>query len=180
MIEALAARPSYAGGTAAADGLAQSASTTGATAQDAAARARAALRQLAAVILAGERLAEAPGALTAVARLASQTGASLAWIPRRAGERGAIEAGALHPAARRPACHRRGGERRGRKGLGARRLPPRPGRDTVRILTAAAVGELPALLVAGVDLMTCPTRPRHWRPWRPPGSWSVSSCGSAP
>src|SRR6201999_3530166 len=55
----------------------------------------AALRQSGAVILAGERLAEVPGALSAAVRLAEQTGASLAWIPRRAGERGAIEAGAL-------------------------------------------------------------------------------------
>jgi NADH-quinone oxidoreductase subunit G len=54
-----------------------------------------ALSQPGAVILAGERLAEVPGALAAAARLASQTGAELAWIPRRAGERGAIDAGAL-------------------------------------------------------------------------------------
>ena len=47
------------------------------------------------MILAGERLAEVPGALSAAARLAQATGARLAWVPRRAGERGAIEAGAL-------------------------------------------------------------------------------------
>ena len=58
-------------------------------------RAAHALRQPGAVILAGERLAEVPGALSAAARLAQATGARLAWIPRRAGERGAIEAGAL-------------------------------------------------------------------------------------
>ena len=57
--------------------------------------AAAALRQSGSVILAGERLAEVPGALTAAAALAEATGAQLAWIPRRAGERGAIEAGAL-------------------------------------------------------------------------------------
>ncbi len=59
------------------------------------AAAAAALRKPGAVILVGERLAEVPGALSAAARLAAQTGARLAWIPRRAGERGAIEAGAL-------------------------------------------------------------------------------------
>src|SRR5205807_1242222 len=37
-----------------------------------------------AVILAGERLAETPGALSALARLTSASGASLAWVPRRA------------------------------------------------------------------------------------------------
>ena len=57
--------------------------------------AASALSQPGAVILAGERLAEVPGALTAAVRLAQCSGARLAWIPRRAGERGAIEAGAL-------------------------------------------------------------------------------------
>jgi NADH-quinone oxidoreductase subunit G len=47
------------------------------------------------VILVGERAAESAGALSAVAALADSTGAKLAWIPRRAGERGAIEAGAI-------------------------------------------------------------------------------------
>ena len=62
---------------------------------DAFAAARTALREPGAVILVGERLASVPGALTAAADLASATGARLAWIPRRAGERGALEAGAL-------------------------------------------------------------------------------------
>ena len=43
----------------------------------------------------GERLATVPGGLSAAARLADATGARLAWVPRRAGERGALEAGAL-------------------------------------------------------------------------------------
>ena len=47
------------------------------------------------VVLVGERLATVPGALTAAAALAESAGAKLAWIPRRAGERGALEAGAL-------------------------------------------------------------------------------------
>src|SRR5690606_5726093 len=53
------------------------------------------LRSPGAVIMAGERLAGSPGALSAVLRLAEATGAELAWVPRRAGERGALEAGAL-------------------------------------------------------------------------------------
>ena len=36
-----------------------------------------------------------PGALSAAARLADATGARLGWVPRRAGERGALDAGAL-------------------------------------------------------------------------------------
>ena len=47
------------------------------------------------IILVGERAAQAPGALEAAVALAQATGARLAWVPRRAGERGALEAGAL-------------------------------------------------------------------------------------
>ncbi|NUQ32193.1 MAG: NADH-quinone oxidoreductase subunit G, partial [Dermatophilaceae bacterium] len=47
------------------------------------------------IVLVGERLATSPGALRAAADLAAATGARLAWVPRRAGERGALEAGAL-------------------------------------------------------------------------------------
>ncbi|MGA8246742.1 MAG: NADH-quinone oxidoreductase subunit G, partial [Nocardioides sp.] len=47
------------------------------------------------VILVGERMATVPGALTAVARLAHTSGAKLAWVPRRAGDRGAVETGCL-------------------------------------------------------------------------------------
>src|SRR5690242_18215095 len=105
-----------------------------------------------AVILAGERLAEVPGALAAVARLAVASGARLAWIPRRAGERGAIEAGALpgllpigrpvtDAAARTEVA----------RAWGKSSLPATPGRDTAAMLAAAVAGELGALVVAGVD-----------------------------
>jgi len=47
------------------------------------------------IILVGERAAQTPGALKAVADLAQATGARLAWIPRRAGDRGALDAGLL-------------------------------------------------------------------------------------
>ena len=47
------------------------------------------------VILVGERASESAGALSAVVFLADRTGAKVAWIPRRAGERGALEAGAI-------------------------------------------------------------------------------------
>ena len=48
---------------------------------------RQALAQPGAVIMVGERAACAPGTLSAVAALADSTGAALAWVPRRAGER---------------------------------------------------------------------------------------------
>ena len=53
------------------------------------------LREAGAVILVGERAAHTPGLLTAVAALARATGARCAWIPRRAGERGALDSGAM-------------------------------------------------------------------------------------
>ncbi|MDX6199773.1 MAG: NADH-quinone oxidoreductase subunit [Actinomycetota bacterium] len=81
------------------------------------------------VILIGERLATVPGALSAAAAVAAGTGAKLAWIPRRAGERGAVDAGCL---------------------------PRDGGRDLTAILTAARDGELDALVVGGVDPADCP------------------------
>ncbi|MFZ2502962.1 MAG: NADH-quinone oxidoreductase subunit G, partial [Nocardioides sp.] len=47
------------------------------------------------VLLLGERLATAPGAFAAATELAAATGARLAWVPRRAGDRGALETGCL-------------------------------------------------------------------------------------
>ncbi|MBV9832001.1 MAG: NADH-quinone oxidoreductase subunit G, partial [Marmoricola sp.] len=47
------------------------------------------------VIMVGERAASTPGTLAAVSRLAARTGARVAWVPRRAGDRGAVETGAL-------------------------------------------------------------------------------------
>jgi NADH-quinone oxidoreductase subunit G len=105
-----------------------------------------------AVILVGERLAEVPGALAAAARLADASGAKLAWIPRRAGERGAVEAGAmpgLLPIGRWV------GDPRARAEVALAwnkaTLPSTPGRSTSALLAAAANGELGALVIAGVD-----------------------------
>jgi NADH-quinone oxidoreductase subunit G len=47
------------------------------------------------VIMVGERAAATAGLLSAVAALATKTGARIAWVPRRAGERGALEVGAI-------------------------------------------------------------------------------------
>ncbi|MGZ4593099.1 MAG: NADH-quinone oxidoreductase subunit G, partial [Actinomycetes bacterium] len=64
------------------------------------------------VILVGERLAAVPGALSGVTALAEASGARIAWVPRRAGERGALEAGALPGllAGGRPVADAPGGE----------------------------------------------------------------------
>src|SRR3954466_1337429 len=47
------------------------------------------------IIIVGERLANVAGGYSAALRLALDTGAQLAWIPRRAGDRAALEAGCL-------------------------------------------------------------------------------------
>jgi len=111
-----------------------------------------ALAQPGAVILVGERLAEVPGALTAAAALAELTGARLAWMPRRAGERGAIEAGALPvllPGGRLVTDDAARADVARAWGVGS--LPGEPGRDTGQILDAVAAGEIEALVVGGVD-----------------------------
>lgn len=121
------------------------------------AKAAEALRSEGAVIVVGERLAAVPGALTAAVRTASATGAQLVWIPRRAGERGAIEAGAvpsLLPGGRPATDPRARDEVAGAWGVAE--LPHRYGRDTGQIVEAAATGELSALLVAGVEVADLP------------------------
>jgi NADH-quinone oxidoreductase subunit G len=112
----------------------------------------AALREPGAVVLVGERAGVVPGTLTAALALADATGARLAWVPRRAGDRGAVEVGALpnllpggrpveDPEARVDMA----------AVWGVASLPETPGRDGDAIVAAAAAGELGALLVGGVD-----------------------------
>ncbi len=77
-----------------------------------------------AIVLVGERLASVAGGFSAVARLAERTGARVGWVPRRAGERGALDAGLL----------------------------PEPGaRDLPEILDAAYEGAIDGLVVGGID-----------------------------
>ena len=109
------------------------------------------------VILVGERMASVPGALSAVAALAGTTGARLAWVPRRAGDRGALETGCLprllpggrpveDPTARVDLA----------AAWGVSALPTRRGRNTGAIIAGAASGALRALVVGGVELDDLP------------------------
>lgn len=104
------------------------------------------------VILVGERAAESAGALSAVAALSDSTGAKIAWIPRRAGERGALEAGAignLLPGGRPVA------DAAARVDIAALwntdSLPTEVGRSTSQIIDAVNSGDIGALVVGGVD-----------------------------
>jgi len=109
------------------------------------------LTEQGAVILVGERAAQTPGLLTAVGELADATGAALAWVPRRAGERGALAAGALPtllPGGRPVSDDAARAEVE--KAWGAT-LPTTAGRDSAGIVEAAAIGELGGLLIGGVD-----------------------------
>ncbi len=104
------------------------------------------------VILVGERAAASSGALSAALALSKATGARLAWVPRRAGDRGAVEAGCLpnllpggrpvsDAAARIDTATT----------WGVHSLPSLVGRDADEMLVSAGDRELAALVVAGVD-----------------------------
>lgn len=112
------------------------------------------LRQPGAVILLGERLSEVAGGFAAAVRLAEATGACLAWVPRRAGDRGAVEAGALpgllpggrpvaDPAARQEV-----------ESVWGASIPASDGRDAASLLDPGQTTA--ALLVGGVELSDLP------------------------
>ena len=138
----------------------------------------AALREPGAVLLVGERLAAVPGALSAAAALSAATGAALGWVPRRAGERGALDAGAvagLLPGGRSISDPQARIDVAGVWGVSPDELPRYPGRrDTAAIchavtpsspasnLPVQATGdeETPAtaLVIAGVEPADDPAR----------------------
>jgi len=106
------------------------------------------------VILLGERAAQVPGTITAARALAARTGARLAWVPRRAGERGALEAGALpgvlpwgrplaDPAARAQVAAAWGVE--------PDALPTEPGLDLAGLLAAVTADVADAAAAAAAD-----------------------------
>ncbi|HZM84071.1 MAG TPA: NADH-quinone oxidoreductase subunit G [Candidatus Limnocylindrales bacterium] len=106
------------------------------------------------LVIVGERLASVPGGLSGAAALASRYQGKIAWVPRRAGDRGAVDAGCLPnllPGGRHVADAAARADFDAAWGLQAGHLPSAPGRGTDAILAAAAGGKLGALVVAGVD-----------------------------
>ena len=102
------------------------------------------------VVLVGERAVETPGALSAVAKIITTSGAKLGWIPRRAGEMGALSAGAvpnLLPG-NRPLDNASA-----RVDIatvwGSESLPTSTGMSTIEIINS----DLQAVVVGGVDPM---------------------------
>lgn len=107
------------------------------------------------IVLVGERAATRPGTLSAIASLDSRV--RVAWVPRRAGEIGAIEAGLLPqllPGGRLV------DDAEARVDIaaawGVDNLPTKPGLDTAGMLAAARAGKLSALVVSGVELADMP------------------------
>ncbi len=104
------------------------------------------------LILVGERLAAVPGALSAALTLATTTGAKLAWVPRRAGDRGALETGCLPnllPGGRPVADP--GARVDLAAAWGVASIPDTEGLDADGIVAALRDGDLEALVVGGVD-----------------------------
>ena len=105
------------------------------------------------VILLGERASESAGLISAAVALSAKSGAKLAWIPRRAGERGALDAGALGtllPGGRPVADSAARVDIAAAWGIDS--LPTNPGRSTSQIIASLAADELDAVVVGGVDL----------------------------
>lgn len=129
-----------------------------------------ALRAPGAVILVGERLAATRGGYSALLRAVAATGARLAWVPRRAGERGGVEAGTLpnllpggrpvaDAAARVDVATVWGVAATDDRPTG---LPATAGRDVGEMLDALSVGQLAGALVGGLELDDLPD-PAHAR-----------------
>ncbi|ORI18580.1 NADH-quinone oxidoreductase subunit G [Rhodococcus sp. 1168] len=114
-------------------------------------------RRAGAVVIVGERLACTPGGLSAALRFAKSTGAKLAWIPRRAGDRGAIEAGAMPnvlPGGRPVIDQRARTEMADMWGVSG--LPDVAGLGTSELLDAVSTRSLRALVIGGVELADLP------------------------
>ena len=106
------------------------------------------------IVLVGERAASVPGLLSAVVKLANEHNARFAWVPRRAGDRGAVDAGLLPgllPGGRSLVDDASRAEIAAVWGVDVAELPRRVGRDFNGIVAAAIDGEIQGLLITGVD-----------------------------
>ena len=113
--------------------------------------------------------------------LAAATGARVAWVPRRAGERGAVEAGALPnllPGGRGVADAAARAEVAAVWGWPTAALGPGP-RHRPASSPPSATGGCPACSSAASTPPTCPTRRSPRRRSPRPASWSAWRCSRA-
>lgn len=109
------------------------------------------------IVLVGERAATSTGLFSAVITLVKNASARFAWIPRRAGDRGAVEAGllpALLPGGKLVSDAADRAEVAAEWGVA--QLPSEPGLDQIEMITAALNGNLDAFVIGGVDLFDVP------------------------
>lgn len=110
-----------------------------------------------AIIIVGERLAESSGSYSAALRLAQATGARLAWIPRRAGERAGVELGALPtllPGGRPVADSAARVDIAAAWGVDS--VPAEVGLDTSAMIAALGSGQIGAVVAGGLELADLP------------------------
>jgi NADH-quinone oxidoreductase subunit G len=109
-----------------------------------------------AIVLAGESLAQVPGALSALGEMVTKFGVRLAWVPRRCGEIAALEAGCLPGllprgrSAANPEAHAE------ISASWKAEIPTTPGLDVHEQIEAAEQGNLRALVLAGIEVADYP------------------------
>ena len=104
------------------------------------------------IIMVGERAATVPGLLSTATRIADASGAHLAWMPRRAGDRGALDAGCLPgllPGGRQVSDA--GARVDVAAAWGVDALPEAEGLNAQQQFDAVQQGTLKALVVAGIE-----------------------------
>lgn len=104
------------------------------------------------IIMVGERAATIPGLLSTATRIADASGAQLAWMPRRAGDKGAIDAGCLPgllPGGRQVSDA--GARVDVAAAWGVDSLPEADGLSAEAQFAAVLDGDLKALVMAGLE-----------------------------
>ena len=108
------------------------------------------------IVLAGVQLAQIPGSFTALSEKIEQSGARLAWVPRRAGEVGALEAGCLPGLLPWGHLVSDDDSRDRMSDFWGDRLPSTPGLSAVELFQAASEGKIKALVTAGFEAADFP------------------------
>lgn len=106
------------------------------------------------IVLVGERAASVPGLLSELLRVKESSKCKLAWVPRRAGERGAVDAGLLPnllPGGRSVLDSDAREELSKLWGVNLSDIPANVGKDFSEIITSAKAGTIDALLITGFD-----------------------------